>query len=267
MEWSELRDEVRSVWDDNAAFWDNHVGEEGNAFARTLVYPTAERLLDPQPGWRVLELACANGNFARRIAPQVGSVLATDVSPQLIALAQARTPETIPNLTFRVLDAADPDGLAALADESFDAAVCNMAIMDMPAIGPMLAGLSAALKPGGRFVFTTMHPCFNSGAVTRMVEMSDEGGVMQTTYSVKSSHYHTPRHFLGVAAVGQPRPQYYFHRSFSDLFAPCFAHGFVIDALEEPVFTEGNPERALSLANFSELPPVLAVRLRRLASA
>ncbi len=56
MEWSELRDEVRSVWDDNAAFWDNHVGEEGNVFARTLVYPTAERQLALQPGWRVLEL-------------------------------------------------------------------------------------------------------------------------------------------------------------------------------------------------------------------
>ena len=266
MEWPELRDEVRSVWDDNAAFWDNHVGEEGNVFARTLVYPTSERLLEPQPGWRVLEIACANGNFARRIAPQVAHVLATDISPQMIEIAKARTPDTITNVEFRTLDAADPDALAAVTEQSFDAAVCNMAIMDMPAIEPMLAAFRRLLKPGGRFVFTTMHPCFNSGAITRMVETSDEGGVFRTIYSIKSSHYHTPRHFLGLAVADQPRPQYYFHRSFSDLFAPCFANGFVLDALEEPVFREGNPERALSLANFAELPPVLAVRLRLLAN-
>lgn len=262
MEWDELRDEVRSVWDDNAAFWDNHVGEEGNVFARTLVYPTAERLLELQPGWRVLEFACANGNFARQIAPQVGSVLATDVSPQMIALARARTPETVTNVAFRVLDATDPDALATLPGQSFDAAVCNMAIMDIPAIEPMLAALRQLLKPGGRFVFTTMHPCFNSGGITRTVEISDEGGELKKVYSVKSSHYHTPRHFLGLAVENQPRPQYYFHRSFSDLFAPCFANGFVVDALEEPVFREPNPERALSLTNFAELPPVLAARMR-----
>ena len=262
MEWSELRDEVRSVWDDNAAFWDNHVGEEGNVFARTLVYPTAERLLAPQPGWRVLEIACANGNFARRIAPQVAHVLATDVSPQMIEIARARTPETTTNVEFRALDAADPDALAALGDQRFDAAVCNMAIMDMPAIEPLLAALRRLLRPGGAFVFTTMHPCFNSGAITRMVEMSDDGGELRNIYSIKSSHYHTPKHFLGLAAAGQPRPQYYFHRSFSDLFAPCFANGFLLDALEEPVFPQGDAQRALSLSNFAELPPVLAARFR-----
>ena len=265
MEWSELRDEVRSVWDDNAAFWDNHVGEEGNVFARTLVYPTAERLLEPQPGWRVLEIACANGNFARRIAPQVAQVLATDISPQMIEIARGRTPATTANVEFRTLDAADPDALAALGGQVFDAAVCNMAIMDMPAIEPMLAALRRLLKPGGRFVFTTMHPCFNSGGITRMVETSDEGGVLRTIYSVKSNHYHTPKYFLGLAAAHQPRPQYYFHRSFSDLFAPCFANGFVLDALEEPAFREGDPQRPLSLTNFAELPPVLAARLRLLA--
>lgn len=261
MEWSELRESVRDVWDTNAAHWDKHVGEEGNAFARTLVYPTAERLLALQPGWRVLEIACANGNFARRIAPQVAQVVATDISPQMIVLAQGRTPSSVTNVDFAVVDAADPDALARLGDAPFDAAVCNMAIMDMPAIEPLLDALRRLLKPGGHFVFTTMHPCFNSGAITRVVEMSDAGGTFTTTYSVKMSHYHTPKHFMGLFTPGQPEPQYYFHRSFADLFGPAFARGFVIDALEEPVFPEGDPQRQLALSNFSELPPVLAARL------
>lgn len=262
MEWHDLRDEVRDIWDTNAAHWDNHVGEEGNSFAATLVYPTAERLLALQPGWRVLEIACANGNFARRIAPNVAEVIATDISPRMIELARQRTPTSVTNVDFRVIDASDTDALGTLGDAPFDAAVCNMAIMDMPAIEPLLATLRRLLKPGGTFVFTTMHPCFNSGAVTRMVEMSDEGGELRTTYSVKMKHYATPVSVLGLFTGDQPRPQYYFHRSLTALFAPCFANGFMIDALEEPVFSEGNPDRPLSLANFTELPPVLAARLR-----
>ena len=37
--------ETREVWNQNAAFWDDHPGDEGNDFHRELVAPTAEPLL------------------------------------------------------------------------------------------------------------------------------------------------------------------------------------------------------------------------------
>ena len=66
-EWPELSGETRETWEQIAGFWDEHFGE-GNAFHRALVAPAVERLLALQPGEHVLDAACGNGAFARRMA-------------------------------------------------------------------------------------------------------------------------------------------------------------------------------------------------------
>ena len=67
----------------------------------------------------------------------------------------------------------------------------------------------------------------------------------------------------GIGIIGQPVPQYYFHRPISVLFNTCFSAGFVLDGLEEPVFnqpTEGTSP--FGWANYKEIPPVLVARMR-----
>ena len=110
-----------------------------------------------------------------------------------------------------MIDATDSEQLLALGERRFDAAVCTMAIMDMASIEPLVSSLSRLLKAGGRFVFSVMHPCFNS-ASTRMVaeQQEDRDGVMVTEYSVKVSEYIRPSSKKGQAMVGQPAVQYYF---------------------------------------------------------
>ena len=66
-EWPELTSETREFWDQNAAFWDEYIGE-GNHFHNQLIRPTVERLLAIKPGEVVLDVACGNGNFSRRLA-------------------------------------------------------------------------------------------------------------------------------------------------------------------------------------------------------
>jgi len=268
VEWHELRDEVRDIWSENAAFWDEKMGEAGNDFFQWLVAPSAERLLELQPGWTVLEIACGNGIFSRRMAAQGVNVVATDVSDAMIEIAKSRPVSGSGNVTYHVIDAADYEALLALGEGRFDAAVCNMAIMDMPVIDPLFAALGKLLKPGGRFVFTLMHPCFNSAGLTRVTEETDEGGVLRTIHSVKVNQYHTPVTHVGLAIVGQPKPQHYFHRSLSDLLGRCFRAGFALNGLEEPVFpATDDPEKARAWAKFSEIPPVLAARLCWMATA
>jgi hypothetical protein len=47
----------------------------------------------------------------------------------------------------------------------FNKAVCTMAVMDMPEIGPLFTLLSRVLTAGGAFVFSVAHPCFHSAAI------------------------------------------------------------------------------------------------------
>jgi len=259
----DMEQRVRAIWDANAAFWDQRYGE-GNDFQRQLIGPASERLLALQPGERVLEIACGNGAFARWMAELGVHVVAVDHSAVFLERARART--NSPNVEYRLVDATEPAQLAALGARCYDAAVCSMGLMDMVVIEPLLMALPKLLAPNGRFVFSVMHPCFNiPGGSTKLAEEEDREGEIVTTYALKITRYITPITCRGLGMIGQPEPQYYFHRPLSVLLGACFAAGFVLDGLEEPVFDAATPaNRTFSLANYRELPPVLVARLRPL---
>lgn len=258
-----IRDEVRAIWDTNAAFWDERFGE-GNAFQRMLVGPATERLLALRPGEWVLDAACGNGAFARRMARQGARVVAFDVSRAFIERARARSAVTADDIDYHVIDAADEEAVAALGEGRFDAVVCGMALMDMPLIEPLFRAARRVLRPGGRLVFTLTHPCFNTADVCKVVEEVDRGGELVTTHGLKLTRYLTPIAARGVGIVGQPVPHYYFDRPLSVLLGACLAAGFVIDGLEEPSWPPDVQGRTpLSWEYFREFPPVLAVRAAR----
>jgi len=263
--WPELNDEVREIWTRNADHWDGRMGE-GNTFHRHLVGPSVEGLLALRPGEEVLEIACGNGQFARRMAELGASVLATDISQRLIEHARARTAERtdLPErATFEVLDGTSEAELLALGDGRFDAAVCNMGLMDMAQIAPLLRALRRLLRPGGRFVFALSHPCFNQPGTRLVMEEEDRDGELVVQRAVKVVSYRGTGAKKGLAMAGQPLPQWYFTRTLTEIFGACFAAGFVLDGLEEPAFAEpDNSTRPFSWEFYPEIPPVLAARIR-----
>jgi ubiquinone/menaquinone biosynthesis C-methylase UbiE len=253
-----LHDDVRAAWDELANFWDQQM-QTGATWQRHLIQPSVERLLGLKRGERVLDLACGNGEFARRMAELGGEVLAVDFSEGMLERAHAHGGE----VEYRKADAIDEEALLALGDPaSFDAVVSNMAIMDMESIEPMAAASSRLLKPGGRFVFSTLHPAFNSGDVRPMVELDLEGGVTEV-YSVKVSSYGIPSTGKGVAVRGQPIEQWYFHRPLWMILKPFFDQGFALDGLEEPLegSEHGNPGTPDYV--YTQLPGVLVARMRQ----
>jgi 2-polyprenyl-3-methyl-5-hydroxy-6-metoxy-1,4-benzoquinol methylase len=262
---NELHEETRSIWDQNAAFWDERMGE-GNDFQGILVNPASERLLDLQPGETVLEIACGNGLFARRIARLGVHVVATDFSAQLLERARARTTQYSERIEYHLVDATREDEILALGVHRFDAAVCNQAIMDMTDIEPLMRGIRQVVKPGGRFVFSVCHPCFNHTGVALSVEEATVDGELVTSHTVKVSKYLHKGPERGLAMRGQPVAQYYFDRPLHELFNACFRAGLVIDGLEEPAFNHPHDgsqiQGVFGWANYREIPPALVVRLR-----
>src|SRR4051812_49318302 len=91
----DLNADVRSRWDENATFWDERMGASGNDFHLTVVRPAVERLLGSVDGRRVLDVACGNGLFARRLAELGADVVATDISAPMLERAREHPSERI----------------------------------------------------------------------------------------------------------------------------------------------------------------------------
>jgi SAM-dependent methyltransferase len=254
-------DETRAVWDANAEVWDAKMGDEGNDFANILLWPTIQRMMQVQPGQQILDAACGNGLFSRRVAAFGAKVTAFDFSAELIKLAKARNSTGI---IYHVLDATDERALLSLGERSFDTALCNMALFDIADIAPLFRAIPKLLKPAGSFIFSLTHSAFNNSSSVHMGEEMDDAGEIRTIYSVKISRYMTPYQAYGVALRNQPKPQIYFERPLQYYFNLGFENGFVLDAFEERAFPAGHTSsQPLSWGGqFSEIPPVLVARMR-----
>lgn len=257
----DVNDAARAAWDTNAEFWDGRMGE-GNAFHLQLVEPSVLSLLDLQRDERVLEIACGNGQFARKLASLGARVTATDFSPKMIERARIHPEALNDQITYRVADATNENDLRALGTHAFDAIVSNMAIMDMSEIDPLFRAIPHLLEPRGRFVFATMHPCFNANNPNFILESRGDDGEILEERALKLTQYLESTSYRGLAMIGQPIAHYYFHRPLHEILNAAFRAGLVLDGLLEPSIPDSlSSPRWASWFNYKEFPPALVARL------
>lgn len=250
------------IWDANACWWDDRIGD-GNEFQTELIEPATERLLAIAAGDTILDVACGAGRFARRMAALGARVVAFDASAQFIARARERTRNDTA-IEFRVLDAAELEQLLSLGSNRFTKAVCTMAIMDMPEIGPLFAALARLLVADGTFVFSITHPCFHSASLQRFTEIhEEEAGHHVVRSGVKVWSYRTPSARKTEGIIGQPEPHWFFHRPLSTVLRFGFDAGFSVDGLEEPGFANpAQPSAGVRWHDMPDIPPIMVVRMR-----
>ena len=253
----EHTDENRRIWNANARWWDDRIGE-GNDFQTLLIEPATERLLNVTTGDTILDVACGAGRFTRRMASLGARVVAIDTSNEFIARARERTPSDA-SIDYRVLDAASLEDLRSLDANRFTKAVCTMAVMDMPEIAPLFRALAELLPRDGAFVFSVTHPCFHSATMQRFAEMYEEGpGRHIIRTGVKVSAYLSPSARKTEGIVGQPEPHFFFHRPLSRLLQQGFDGGFVVDGFEEPGFIpDDSPKAGVKWNDMPDIPPIL----------
>lgn len=112
----------------------------------------------PEPG-RALDIGCGAGSTSLALAAARIDLAVTgiDISPELVAVAQARA-ESVPNCTFL---AADLDRDAAIADpNSVDLFVSRHGVMFFADPTATFTRLRAAARPGAALVFS----CFRTAA-------------------------------------------------------------------------------------------------------
>jgi trans-aconitate methyltransferase len=121
--------------------WDPQAYRENGAFVHGLAGGVLEWLA-AQPGERILDLGCGDGQLTQRIAATGAAVVGLDSSPQMAAAARARGIEVA-------------EGSAELLPYSagmFDAVFSNAALHWVRGQDAMAAEVRRVLKQGGRFV-------------------------------------------------------------------------------------------------------------------
>lgn len=195
-------------------------------------------------GAQVLDLGCRDGWLAEEMRRAGAHVTGIDGSAALLARARSRYPAVSFQQHDLVLGLPWPG-------RRFDRIVAHTVLMDIPELDRLLADVATALRPGGAFVFTILHPAFFSHAVV------DEGPGGQRYRKVTGYLDHQVR---WIESFGGHR---HYHRPLSWYVERLVAHGLVVTGLHEP---PSLPNADIPEADwtdyqrwFSTIPTLLAV--------
>jgi SAM-dependent methyltransferase len=201
-------------WDSVAAVYSERVTGSDSISAR--FGPFLDQELGPLAGKAVLDLGCGHGWLAARLAAAGAEAVGLDGSAELLAIARTRHPGV------ELLQADLTLGLGSAQGRTFDRIVSLMVLMDLPALDPLLGDVSAALRPGGRFIFTMPHPCFWA-----QIPVEDQGSG-ERFRKVRS---YLPLEHRWVTSFGGHR---HYHRPLSWYFDRLAEAGLGVARLVEP---------------------------------
>ena len=146
----------REFYDSNASGWDvwaASVAEQSEGFNNPLI--EAAGIAE---GKKILDLASGAGEPALSVARLVGPaghVTASDLSPSMLAIAEARAKQAgLANMAFEI---SELDKMA-FGDDAFDAVISRFGIMYSPQPERALAEARRVTKSGGRIAFMVWGP-------------------------------------------------------------------------------------------------------------
>lgn len=134
-------------------------GDEGDFGHQHLLNPAIFALLGDVAGRAVLDAGCGQGYLARLLARRGARATGVEPAEPWLRYAQERERDEPLGIAYARADLAAPD-LSQHLPGPFDAVVANMVLMDIPRFDDAIRNCAALLCPGGDFVFSLVHPCF-----------------------------------------------------------------------------------------------------------
>ena len=242
------------------AWYDEKQGDSGDPWHRTLIDPGLFARIGPvRVGVRVLDLGCGNGYISRRLARSGARVVGVDQSTELIERARAREAAEPLGITYHHADAAD---LLMLSDRSFDLAVANMSLIDFADAAGAIREVGRLLVPGGRFVFSISHPCFDVDTRSDWLVEAAVGPprVFRKVTGYREPHAETYRWEL---PDGRTARTVGYHRPLAWYVKQLRAAGFVVVDVEEPAPSPEFVSRRVQREWVEQIPLHLVVETRR----
>lgn len=241
----------KTIYDQHVQFYlgfvDRNLADEKGLW-HVLLSRFKEILGDRLKGARICDIACGEGYMSRFLGQlESQEVIGIDVSAALIDAANQRRNGA--NLSYRVDDA---QHLQTFSDASVDVAVSQLAIMDIPDHRAMFRSVRRVLRPGGVFVFSLLHPCFETP-----FHAPDESQYLVDTSSNPIAFIvrrYAREGFWQSGGTGVRGHMGAYHRTLSTLINDLLAAGFLLERLDEPI-VDGK-------GLFSQVPQSLLVAAR-----
>jgi ubiquinone/menaquinone biosynthesis C-methylase UbiE len=158
----------------------------GDAYVRSAGHatgPDLQRMLalaTPSPTDRMLDIATGGGHVARTFAPLVASVIASDLTPEILTHAEkAFADHGLENVETAIADAED----VPFGDATFDIVTCRIAPHHFPRPDRFVQEVARVLAPGGRFILvdSTVEPGPNGDAFNAVEKLRDPAHVRSLT--------------------------------------------------------------------------------------
>ncbi|MDH6133362.1 ubiquinone/menaquinone biosynthesis C-methylase UbiE [Kitasatospora sp. MAA4] len=200
-------------------------------------------------GHRALDLGCGEGIIARALAARGASVVGIDPSPRMIEHARA-VEASHPGTVIYSVD--DGCVLSTVVADSVDWVTAGLSLNNVPDLDAALAAVRRVLVAQGSLVFTIPHPCFEAPYASWT--QAADGAVRRVVGNYLTEGFWRSDNPDGARRAGNQ------HRTVSTYLTALVRHGFVLEAVTEPVpsaqVAAAQPQRA-------GLPPFLAIRARR----
>lgn len=137
-------------------------GDEGDFARQHLLNPVLLRLLGNVQHKHILDAGCGQGYLCRMLAKQGAVVAGVEPATAFYDYAVEREQNAPLGITYVQEDLAT----WTPGEPRFDAVIANMVFMDIPDYRQAMQNCITALKPGGTFIFSIIHPCFEEDSAT-----------------------------------------------------------------------------------------------------
>jgi len=170
-------------------------------------------LLPAVTGLTVLDAGCGTGRYIRELEVRGATAIGVDLSLPMLERAREVSPRV-----------ARADLRALPCDErSVDHVICGLALGDVPELDLALAEAARVLRPGGRLIYSVVHPDGEAAGWSRTFESDGRQMAIDSFWHSLDAHRES-----------------------------CAAAGFTIESWSEPVLPDTPTQ-----------PAVLVVRARR----
>jgi SAM-dependent methyltransferase len=216
-------------WSANADLWEAGYDERGDFNRKYCSDPVLLAFLGDVEGRRVLDAGSGAGYLSRLLARQGARMVAVENARRFHEIALAHQERKPLEIQFHHASICE---MPFLPDASFDAAVANYVLIDVPDYEAAIAEIARVLKPDGRFVYTVSQRTLEfrwHAPAPDSPRREDRAAWMDDDYFVRRA---------GYEQWGELKPILSFHRPMRDYVAACQRAGLELRDIDEPELSE-----------------------------